>query len=178
MRVLDQLSQVQQCFSFKEKAVPTDVIYDLVQAALAAPHPADIFPTEFIVVRDKAKIKLLAEQCPKQSWLEFVPCLIIACSNQEKMKTLYGNRAELYAHQVTAAACYALLLQAKESKLGGCWVRLFNEKAVARILESKLVPEAILAVGYPKEKEKKARVLTSASDVVSFEKQDEKLSPF
>ncbi len=177
MQVIDQLLGITQCSSFKDKAVPTDVVYDVVRTATAAPHPANVFPTEFIIVRDAAKKKLIAEQCPRQSWVEHAPCLIVVCSDYNKMKTLYGDRAELYAKQSSAVAAYALLLQAQESKLAGCWIRLFNEKAVARIVETKKIPEIVLAIGYPKDKQKQSDELVATADVASFEKDGNRISP-
>ncbi|MDO8556773.1 MAG: nitroreductase family protein [Nanoarchaeota archaeon] len=178
MQVFDQLLGITQCSSFKDKAVPTDVLFDLIKTATAAPHPADVFPTEFIVVRDPAKKKLLAEQCPKQSWIEHAPCLIAVCTDYTKIKTLYSDRADLYGKQSSAVASYALLLQAQESKLAGCWIRAFNDKAVARIVETKKTPEIILVLGYPKDKQKQKDDLAAVADVASFEKDGVRLSPF
>ncbi|HLD12061.1 MAG TPA: nitroreductase family protein [Candidatus Nanoarchaeia archaeon] len=152
MKVLDVLQNTGQCQDFRDKFVSKAVAYDVVQAALWASFPHGVMNLEFVVVRDKEKIALIAEQCPRQSWLAKVPCVLVIINDSKKSETLYGDRGKLYATQSLGAAMQAMMMSLQDSGLAGYWVRSFNENAVARIIKKEKVVEALLVIGYPKKK--------------------------
>ena len=109
------------------------------------------------MVRDEKKKRALARAALGQSFIEEASVVIVACSNQRRI-SYYGERGrKLYAIQNVAAAVQNMLLAAHALGIGSCWVGAFDETEVARILNlpSYVVPQAIIALGYPAEKPRK-----------------------
>ncbi|MEK6904502.1 MAG: nitroreductase family protein [Nanoarchaeota archaeon] len=154
MDVKEAIESVHQCSSFEKKKVPINVIHDLIKAAAYAPCPGDMECWEFVAVDDKKKLELISNQCPKQSWIKNIPCLLVILRKDDRVKTLYGDRGEIYSGHSCAAAAQCITLRAADLGLATCWIRRFNAKGVARILDvpSEINVELMLALGYPKEK--------------------------
>ncbi len=168
MALLDCCSSAAQCTSFRNKEVPLPRIYDLIKTATYAPEAAHADNLEFVIVRKQEVKKKIADQCPGQSWISSAPCMILVVNDNAKAKTLYGSQASMYCTQTVGAAAYSIVLQAYEFGLAAFWVRLSNSKAIARIAEvpeGKIV-EAILLVGYPREKQKHEN--PTAVDKITF----------
>mgnify|MGYP001589661088 FL=1 len=161
MKLLQQCASTNQCTAFRDKEVPLPLIYDVLKTATYTSTAASADNVEFVVVRNKENIAKIADQCPKQSWLAHVPCMIVVINDSSKAKMLYGERTEQYCMQAVGAAAHLIMLQATEKDLATYAVRLFNDKAVRRIIEApdEKKVEIMLALGYPKEKKSKEKPL-------------------
>ena len=171
MKLMECCAAAVQCKSFRDKDVPLPRVYDILKTAAYAPEAAHADNLEFVVIRKKEAREQIAEQCPRQSWIAQAPCMVIIVNDEAKAKTLYGDRASIYCTQTAGAAAYSIALQAYELGLAACWIRAFNDKAVARIVQlpDKKTVEAIMLLGYPKEKQQRDNPI-SVDKITFFEK--------
>jgi nitroreductase len=80
------------------------------------------------------------------------------CADLELCYGVYGRRGrDLYAVQDCAAAAENILLKAAELGLASCWIGAFDDGEVARVLETKFRPQALLAIGKAAEEKPKPR---------------------
>jgi nitroreductase len=140
--------------SFKKKAVSSELVEGLIDAACWAPSAGNIQPWEFIIVRT-AEIKMkLAEAALGQYFIEDAPVAIVVCTDEDHSAQRYGSRGRtLYCIQDTAAAIQNIHLTAYSHGLGTCWIGAFKEDEVKKILKipDGIRPVAIIPVGYPAE---------------------------
>jgi len=66
----------------------------------------------------------------------------------------YGDRGQLYSIQDADAATVCLILAACNRGLGSCWTGAFDDTIVRDLLDlpGRLVPTAIVSIGWPDEK--------------------------
>ncbi len=142
---------------FKKLAVPWFITAECLDAAIHAPSSGNVQNWRFVVVQ-KNREKVI-KACEEQYWLLDAPVLIVVVSDLNKIRKLFGVRGEaLYAVQNCAAAIENLLLKAAELGLGGTWIGSFDENKVMEILkiEGDARPQAIIALGYGDDFEKKS----------------------
>ena len=82
------------------------------------------------------------------------PIFIVICSDLGKLKTFYKENAENYSLQNSAASAMLISLKAVDLGLSSCWVNIFDQKAVSRILRlpDSIISQIILTIGYQEEK--------------------------
>lgn len=139
---------------FSEKQIPFEKIAEILDAARFAPSSGNAQNWRFIIVRNNKEA--IAETAEGSEWMSTASVLIVVCSDQERMKLLYGVRGEaLYGIQNCAAAIEHMLLKAISLGIASCWVGKFDEKKVGEILALPpfIRPQAILAFGYGEEHE-------------------------
>lgn len=144
---------------YEKREIPVEFLNECINAARYAPNAGNIQNFRFVIVRKKDKIKKIMQICEGQPWIENAPAIIVACSETEQIKRLFGIRGEvLYTIQNCAAAIQNLLLKAYELKLGTAWIGLFDEDKLKEILNitGEVRPQAVITIGYYKEQEQKA----------------------
>jgi nitroreductase len=154
MNVLEAIKGRRSIRAFKSDDVSTEVVEELIDAAIWAPSAGNIQPWEFIIVRESKIKKSLAEAALDQSSIEEAPVVIVVCANENRSFQGYGARGKtLYCIQDTAAATENLLLFAYSFGLGTCWIGAFREDEVREILKipSGVRPMAMIPVGYAAE---------------------------
>src|SRR5688572_20599043 len=72
--------------SFKDAAVPEDILEELLELATLAPSGYNLQPWRFIVVRDLADRKKLRKAAMDQPKVEQAPVVVIACGDTEGWK--------------------------------------------------------------------------------------------
>jgi len=137
---------------FKVKPISENDLHDILDAARWAPSAGNLQNWRFIVVKDPDQKQEVAAACLDQYWMADAPIIVVVCSQPEKMKETYGEQAEIYAIQSSAAAIENLLLSAWSKGIGSAWVGAFSEEELKRILG---IPEgidihAVIALGYPR----------------------------
>lgn len=156
--------------SYEAKDIPENTIRDLLEAAMAAPSSGAKDPWDFIVVKDKKMLSLIAEGLPYGKMLPSASFGIVVCGNIER-----ANGKELsYMLQNCTAAIENLLIAVEMLGLGACWLgvhpredRVVHLRKLLSIPDS-IIPVSVISIGYPAEK-KEAR--TRYSDAaVHFEK--------
>jgi nitroreductase len=157
MHPIDIILKRRSIRRFKKQQVPWDNIVSMIQCAMNAPVAGNVFATKFIVVREPANIKDVADACYNQAWITTAPCLIALAAEPEHQKRYYGSRGErLYTIQNNAACAMSLIIAAESLGLGSCWVGAFDEDKIRNVFG---LPEhaniyAIIAIGYPDEQPK------------------------
>jgi len=172
MDVLEAIKGRRSIRAFKSKAVSTEIVEKLIDAARWAPSAGNIQPWEFIIVRNPEIKRNLAKAALNQSFIEEAPVVIVVCADEIRSSQGYGVRGKtLYCIQDTAAATQNIHLAAYSLGLGTCWVGAFNEEEARKILEipQGVRPVAIIPVGYPAEKPP-ARNRRPLNQIIHYEK--------
>ncbi len=145
--------------SFEEKNVSKELVDKLLEAACQAPTAGNLQPWRFYVVRRGDIKEKLVSAALGQRFVAEAPVVIVVCADLNAASWGYGERGRsLYALQDTAAAIENLLLAAYAEGLGTCWVGAFNEAEASRALNlpSHLRPVALIPLGYPRRRGRKA----------------------
>jgi nitroreductase len=141
--------------SFKPDLVPDEVLSKVLEAVRIAPSGSNRQPWLFIIVKDETVKKMLIPACGDQKWLAEAPIIVVACGH-----IFDWNRGSYMGeHSVLVDVSIAmthLILAARNEGLGTCWIGLFNNAEVKKVLE---VPEGwnvvgVTPLGYPKAEEK------------------------
>jgi nitroreductase len=151
--------------------VSQEVTTKILQAAIEAPSAGNRQPWHFIVVREPALRRGLAEAAYGQEFVAEAPVVIAVCADPNRSAARYGSRgSDLYCLQDTAAATEHILLAATDLGLGGCWVGAFNESAAARVLglPSHLRPVALIPIGRPSAPSSRETSRRPLSEVISY----------
>lgn len=172
MDVKECVQSVHQCSEFEKKKIPVETIYNLIESATYAPCAGEMECWEFVVVDDKKILGKISNQCPKQEWIKEAPSIIIILRSDERVKTLYKDKGEYYSIQSCAAAAQSIILRALDLGLGTYWIRHFNDKGIARILDipSEEHIELMIAVGHPKDKHSPEVSRISVDKITHFNK--------
>jgi nitroreductase len=131
--------------------VTDEQIKDILEAAMAAPSACAKDPWHFIVVRDPATLKTIAEALSNGKFLVEASVGIVACGS---LKEAHDNQLS-YLLQDTAAAVENALLAASMLGLGACWLGVHPREERAAMLREvlhipeKITPVAILSIGPP-----------------------------
>ena len=139
---------------YKDRQVPWDNVVEILQAGKYAPFAGNIFNVKFIVVKNEAKRKAIAEASVQQHWMADAPIHIVVAGEPEKAERYYGTRGvRLYTIQGCAAAIENMLLTAHSLGLGSCWVGAFDEEEIRRLcnLPEHVNVQAIVTIGYADE---------------------------
>lgn len=145
--------------TFLHLEIPFGKIVKILDSGRYAPTSGNIQNQFFIVIKDQKQIEKIAEAC-KQSFVKKANYLIAVCANNSRISKLYGKRGEnLYSIQNCAATIQNMLLEAYSLGIGSCWIGTFDDDKISRILEleNTIKPQAIIALGYTKEKSKAKR---------------------
>lgn len=146
MDVFEAIQRRHSVRAYESKPIPEEKLVKILEAGRLAPSASNIQPWHFIVVRDEEKRRRLA----RARWAKFLaeaPVVIVGCGDR---------RASPKWFMVDVAiAMQNMVLTATSEGLGTCWVGSFNEVEVRELLK---IPEryevvALLAVGYPREKQ-------------------------
>jgi nitroreductase len=136
---------------YRPDPVPDDMIGQLLEAGQWAPSASNRQPWQFIVVRDEAILKQVAQHAAyyfiRWAHVEEAPLLIVLCG--EARNRIYRQ----FLHEDIGLAGSQIMLQAHALGLGTCWIGGLDRKAIADVLK---VPEHIdivglLTVGFPAE---------------------------
>lgn len=154
MDILDIIESRRNIKEFLPKFVDWDKISKILDAARHAPSCGNLQNWKFVVVTETDLKKQLAEAAMQQYEIINASTLIVVCAEPEKAERYYGERGKnLYSIQNCAAAVQNMLLESHSLGLGARWIGAFEEEMVKRILRipEEASPQAIVAIGYPKE---------------------------
>ena len=123
MDVLEAIHTRRSVRKYLDKPVEWDKIGTILDAGRMAPTAGNLQPYRFIVVNDPGKIKLIAEACSQQYWIEGAPVLILIVIWLKKVKEFYGERGvDVYAVQDAAVAAQNMMLAAHSLGIGSCQI--------------------------------------------------------
>ena len=139
---------------FLDKAVESDKIDILMEAALRSPSSRGFNPWEFIVITDREMLTQLSACKPHgASFLKNAPLVIVVLADP--------NACDVWIEDTAIAATY-IQLAAESMALKSCWIQIrkreYNsgQSASQRVAELLKIPSnleaaSIIAVGYPAE---------------------------
>jgi coenzyme F420-0:L-glutamate ligase/coenzyme F420-1:gamma-L-glutamate ligase len=148
---------------FKPEPVPEEVVRRILESAHAAPSAHRSQPWRFVVLRDGAARRSLAERMAEAyardaDQISAAPLVVLALADESCLPAGLGRRAEgerLLLAQSVAAAVQNLLLAAHAEGLGACWIcaPAFCPQTVGghlRLPET-WIAQALVLIGYPAE---------------------------
>ncbi len=156
---------------FRPDPIDEKTIEEALRMANLAPSAGNLQARDFIVVRNVAAKKALAQAAYGQDFVRTAPAVIVCCANLERVGH-YGERGrDLYCLQDVAAAIQNIALYLHSRGLGSVWVGAFDEERARAAVgaPSHIRPVALLPLGYPAEKGVHRRRL-SADSIVRWEK--------
>ncbi len=139
---------------FLPKFVSWEKISRVIEAGRHAPSCGNIQNWKFVVILESDLKQQIAQSSYEQYEIIQAGALILICAEPDKGERYYGLRGErLYTVQNCAAAIQNMLLEAHSLGLGTRWIGGFDEEAVKSLLgiPEEIRPQAIIALGYPKE---------------------------
>jgi nitroreductase len=145
------LKQRRSIRRYRPDPVPDEMVEQLLEAGQWAPSASNRQPWAFIVIRDEAIRREVAQHAAyyfiRWAHVDEAPLLIALCGNARH--PIYRQ----FLHEDVGLAGSQIMLQAKALGLGTCWIGGLDRKAIAGILK---VPEhweivGLLTVGFPAE---------------------------
>jgi nitroreductase len=151
---LELLERRRSIRKFCDRAVETEKIQVLVEAALRSPSGRGINPWEFVIVEERNMLSKLSDA--KQSGAAFLkgaPLGIVVCANPDKSDTFVED---------ASIASIIIQLAAESLGLGSCWIQMRNryhrdgrsaQEHIEQILNipENCIVQSVIAIGYPAE---------------------------
>ena len=137
--------------AFLNRAIEEEKLNRVLEAGRLSPSAGNQQGRKFIVVRDKSTREKLVKVAVSQAFIGQAPVVIVACGTNPEYVQSSGQ--PFYLIDVSIAVDH-MTLQAVEEGLGTCWIGLFTEPEVRKILgiPDKVRVVALLPMGYPAEK--------------------------
>lgn len=154
MDVIDAIRTRRSVRKFKKKAVPMEIIQEIIELGNLAPSAGNLQARDFIVVREQKIKERLAGAAWGQHFIAEASIVLVVCSNLERIAP-YGLRGKnLYCIQDASAAVQNILLAVHSKGLSSCWIGAFSEKDAADVLSlpNHIRPVAIIPIGYADER--------------------------
>ena len=148
MDVMEAIRQRRSVRSYEEREVEEDVLTQVMEAGRLAPSARNMQEWKFVVVRDKALRRKLADAASGQRFVGEAPVVIVACAVEHDHIMACGHPSHLID---VAIAIDHITLAARELGLGTCWIGAFDQQKVRDILG---IPDSVevielLPMGYP-----------------------------
>jgi len=167
MDVFEAIKKRFSCRRYKAQPVEEEKLIQILEAARLAPSAHNAQEWKFVVVKNEATRKKLA-QAAGQPFIAEAPVIIVAVALDPEH--VLSSEVPAYALNLAIAVDH-MTLAATALGLATCWIGAFDQEEVKRILE---IPQeykvvALLPVGYPAQPEgKKSR--KSLEEIVCLEK--------
>ena len=136
---------------YTDKAVPEEVVKQLLQAAMAAPSSNNQQPWQFVVIRDRQLLNQVSKIHTFSYMLAQAALAILVCEDTA-LETKSG-RGPLDC----STATMNILLSAHSLGLGAVWVGIYPvEERINKIrqllsIPSHVIPISLVSLGYPGE---------------------------
>jgi len=151
---IDVITQRRSVRRFQSKALDSERLRKILEAANCAPSAGNLQAYEIYVINDLAARKKLSEAALNQEFIAEAPVVLVFCALPTRSEWRYRQRGvQLYAIQDATIACTFAMLAATELGLGNVWVGAFDDQAVRLAIGATQDshPIAILPIGYPAE---------------------------
>ncbi len=151
METLKTIATRSSVREFTGEKISEEIIEKLLRAAMAAPSAMNQQPWEFIVVRDSARLKEIAEHPDLHASMSDKAAIgILVCGDVSKSYQKYWS-------QDCAIATQNLLLAVHALNLGAVWTGIFSDSQREKIfheifeLPQNIEPFAFIPIGVPAE---------------------------
>ena len=137
---------------YDKKAIPEDVLNQILEAGRSAPSAANRQPIHFIIVNNEEAKKELSKGMFNR-FIKESPAVIVGCADASSLLT--GKWAIVDA----AIAMQNMVIASWTLGVGSCWLGDFNEKKVKELLKipDKWKVVALVTFGYPAEQPKQRK---------------------
>lgn len=144
--------------SFSSRTPDWRKIIECIDAMTYAPLAGNIPILKFILVSDLNKIQQIAQLC-QQEFIADTEYVVVVCSSPKKLEKMYEQDAVKYSKQEAGSAIQNFLLAITSHGLATCWIGLYDEKELKRLLKipDDIVIEALFPVGYEGKKTRPVR---------------------
>ncbi len=170
MDVEDAIKNRRSIRDYKEEDITYEEILNIIECSYNFPKAGGIDHHHIIIVKNKETIAKISE-ISQQDFIKKASALLVICSDDEKLVSLFGNEGKKYALQQSGAFIENILLCLVNKNLGGCWIGYYDENKVKNILSipKNISVHAIITIGVPNEnpKNKESKPL---SEIISFER--------
>ena len=149
MEVLEAIKRRRAVREFSEKKIEQEKLDQILEAGRLAPSASNEQRTKCLVVDSPEIIQELAKACMRQKSVKTAPIVLVICADNERMMQCGQSARSMDC----AIAASFMRLEAVEQGLQGCWLGLYKEERVRKILS---IPEeyvivAVMPIGYPLE---------------------------
>lgn len=137
--------------AYRSGPVDVEKLARILRNAHRAPSAGHLEPQEFILVREEAVKRQLAQAALEQEFIAQAPVVIVVCADTRRLTRRYGQRGwDFYSIIDGAFASLLILLTAVDEGLGACFVGAFWDTEVGRILglPPEVRPIGIIPIGY------------------------------
>ncbi len=147
MTVVEAVRKRYSCRAYQDRAVEQEKLDQIFEAARLAPSAKNLQDWRFVVVKDKATRRRLAEAASNQMFLADAGVIIVACSNSSDVMRC----GQAIGPIDVAIALEHICLQAAELGLATCWIGSFYPEKVRAILDipSDIAVIELMGLGYP-----------------------------
>jgi len=151
METLQAIKTRRSIRKFLDKPVSSEIIRNILEAAMFAPSAGNQQPWQFIVLDDRKFLDEVPRICATASMCRQSPLSILVCGDSSLEK--YPG----FWVQDCSAAVENLLLAAHALGLGGVWAGVYPMKDRIEgfrrrlCLPEEITPFALVALGYPNE---------------------------
>jgi nitroreductase len=158
--------------SYAPDPISDDVLNRVLNAARISPSGMNRQPWKFVLVKDDDLKGKLVSSCGGQAFIAQAPLVVVACG-----ENIHYNRGGYMGDMsmvvdVTIAMDH-LTLAARTEGLGTCWIGLFDNESVKRLLEilKEVNVVALTPLGYPRGKAfKEPGSRKSLPEIISIDK--------
>jgi nitroreductase len=152
MDTIDCIKSRRSIRKFLPNKIPEPVLYEILDAANAAPCAGNLQCWRFLIIEKEDAKKIIAKSALDQDWIATAPVVVIVLSDSKALKGEYGERGEkCYDSQNAALAIENLMLAAWNFGIGSTFVGAFTE---AKLRKEFRIPDsikvhAVIPLGYP-----------------------------
>ncbi len=134
---------------FDSKKIEEWKVEKILAAADTAPTAGNFQGFEIFYVKNDKMKEQLVDASNRQAYVN-APLVLVYCKNPSRINLKFPeNIIQKFAVQdATLAAAYSQLA-ATALGLSSIWIGMIDEKQVAKIIGTDLVPSSILCIGYP-----------------------------
>jgi len=168
MNVFDAIRTRKSVRQYVDTPIEAEKLTAVVDAGRLAPSASNRQEWRFIIVRDPATRKQLADVANRQTFIGEAPAIIVACAETDGHIMQCGQPC--YPIDVAIALDH-ITLAAVASGLGTCWIGAFDETSVKNVLG---IPDhirvvALMPIGYPSDPSMKEKHRLSFNTIVKYE---------
>ncbi|HII07736.1 MAG TPA: nitroreductase [Methanotrichaceae archaeon] len=167
MDVSEAIQKRRSIRKYQGRQIEEEKLDRVLEAGRLAPSARNLQEWKFVIVRDEARRKRIAEAAKGQTFVGEAPVVIAACATVTDYVMTCGQLT--YPIDLAIAVDH-MTLKAVEEGLGTCWIGAFYEEEVKKVLN--IPPEvrvvALLPIGYPDESPN-PRPRKEMEEIVAFE---------
>lgn len=160
MDVITAIKKRKSIRKYKPNKISKKIINQLIESARLAPSSRNSQPWKFKIITERKIInQLYKNKIFKHDFVYNAPLIIVCCGDIKNYPNkIYSEYSNIIIRErvITdlAIASQNIILRATELNLGTCYIGIFNEKKLKKILKipQDYILHYVITVGYPAEK--------------------------